>query len=162
MKLDSYVKFVKLNSRIILILSIITIFTIAGLYIYNSYIAPKLKPSFVANKEFKKSNKVNDNDIGNNKATMYYFYADWCPHCNKATPHVDSIIEKYENKPINGYHVIFKKIDCSDTNNVPNLANEYNVEGYPTIKLNKGNGNIIDFNARPTKDTLEEFLGKTL
>jgi hypothetical protein len=37
MKLDSYIKFVKLNSRIILILSIITIFTIAGLYIYNLF-----------------------------------------------------------------------------------------------------------------------------
>jgi hypothetical protein len=41
------------------------------------------------------------------------------------------------------------------------LMNQYNVEGYPTIKLLK-DGQIIEYDAKPSKDTLTQFLNTVL
>ena len=41
------------------------------------------------------------------------------------------------------------------------LLNRYKIEGYPTIKLLKDN-QIIEFDAKPTKDNLEQFLNTAL
>jgi hypothetical protein len=39
--------------------------------------------------------------------------------------------------------------------------NTYKVEGYPTIKLLK-DGEIIEYDAKPTKATMEQFLNSVL
>jgi thioredoxin-like negative regulator of GroEL len=41
------------------------------------------------------------------------------------------------------------------------LAEKFNVQGYPTIKLVKGN-QVIEYDAKPEKDTLMEFLHTSL
>ena len=50
------------------------------------------------------------------------------------------------------------EIDGEDN---PDLADKYKVEGYPTIKLIKGN-QVIEYDAKPTKEHLKEFLNSTL
>jgi hypothetical protein len=37
------------------------------------------------------------------------------------------------------------------------LVSEYDIKGYPTIKMRKGN-DVIDFDAKITATSLEEFL----
>jgi hypothetical protein len=65
---------------------------------------------------------------------------------------------EYENKTINGYRIIFTDINCSEeTAEVDKMMNKYNVEGYPTIKLLK-DGQVIEYDAKPSKDTLTQFL----
>jgi hypothetical protein len=39
--------------------------------------------------------------------------------------------------------------------------NKYNIEGFPTIKLLK-DGQIVEFDAKPTRETLNEFLNTVL
>ena len=39
--------------------------------------------------------------------------------------------------------------------------NKYKIEGFPTIKLLK-NGQIIEYDAKPSKTTLVEFLNTAL
>ena len=40
-------------------------------------------------------------------------------------------------------------------------AIKYNVEGFPTIKLLK-DGQVIEYDAKPTKETLTQFLNTVL
>ena len=69
---------------------------------------------------------------------------------------------QYENKTINGYQIVFTEEDCSEeTPEVEKLMNQYSIEGYPTIKLIK-DGQIIEYDAKPSKETLNKFLNTVL
>ncbi len=97
-----------------------------------------------------------------NSAELLFFYADWCPHCKAAKPIWNELKTEYENKTINGYKVIFTEVDCSEeTAEVEKLMNQYSVEGYPTIKLLK-DGQIIEYDAKPSKEMLTKFLNTAL
>ena len=41
------------------------------------------------------------------------------------------------------------------------LMDKYNIEGYPTIKLIKDN-QVIEYDAKPTKSTMTQFLTTVL
>jgi thiol-disulfide isomerase/thioredoxin len=95
-------------------------------------------------------------------AELMLFTVDWCPHCKTAKPEWEQLKAEYKDKKINGYKVIFTDIDCTkETPQVEKLMNTYKIEGYPTIKLLK-DGQVIDYDAKPTKDTLVKFLNTVL
>jgi thiol-disulfide isomerase/thioredoxin len=144
------------NNKII----IIAVFAFIGLavYLYFTYMAPKLKPTFNANEEKRNGD---DNQV-NKSAEMLLFYVDWCPHCKTAKPVWNDIKSEYENKTINGYKVIFTEVNCTEeTAEVEQMMNKYNIEGFPTIKLLK-DGQIIEYDAKPTKETMTQFLNTVL
>jgi len=96
------------------------------------------------------------------QAEMMLFFADWCPHCKKAKPEWEAVKAEYDGKKINGYTVTFVEYDCSDeTPEVERIVSKYNIEGYPTVKLLKDD-QIVEFDAKPTKATLEQFLNTVL
>lgn len=102
-----------------------------------------------------------DNSSGKT-AELMLFHVDWCPHCKTAKPEWDQVKAEYQNKEINGYKVIFTDINCTnETPEIQKLIDTYKIEGYPTIKLIK-DGQVIDFDAKPTKDTLSKFLNTVL
>ena len=159
---------------ILLYLCVIVLFVFIAYQTYYKYILPRLNPDFVPNREF-----IQDFSLTGSKplipgakkpsgggegdpAELLFFCVKWCPHCKKAEPEWNKLVSKFENKKINKSKVFFKKIDCEDDEA---LADEYKVEGYPTIKLlvNDGDGErIIEYNAKPNADTLEEFLRSQL
>jgi thiol-disulfide isomerase/thioredoxin len=95
-------------------------------------------------------------------AEIMFFYVDWCPHCKTAKPAWNDVKGEYENQTINGYKVIFTEINCTEeTAEVESLMNKYNIEGFPTIKLLK-DGQVIEYDAKPTKETLTQFLNTVL
>ena len=116
-----------------------------------------MKATYQANSEH------TSGDTGNgNSAELLFFFADWCPHCKAAKPIWNDLKSEYQNKTINGYQVIFTEVDCSEeTTEVEKLMNQYNVEGYPTIKLLK-DGQIIEYDAKPSKTTLTQFLNTVI
>jgi hypothetical protein len=58
--------------------------------------------------------------------------------------------------------IIFTEIDCTtETAEIELMVNKYNIEGYPTIKLLK-DGQVIEYDAKPSKATLEQFLNTVL
>ena len=92
-------------------------------------------------------------------ATVMLFSASWCPICVKFAPIWTKIKEKYDGQQINGYDVIFVTYDCSDHEDAEAIAlqEQYNVTGYPTLKI-KRDDEIIDFEGDRTEETLTEFL----
>ena len=140
-------------------ITIIAIFAFIGLavYLYFTYMAPKLKPVFNANEE-----KRNGDDNSNKTAEMLLFYVDWCPHCKTAKPAWNDLKSEYENRTINGYKVIFTEVNCTtESAEVEQMMNKYKIDGFPTIKLLK-DGQIIEYDAKPTKETMEQFLNTVL
>jgi len=142
----------RINTTTFVMFAIIIIFISVAIYLGNS----KFKPKFNDNLE-------NENDSNNHsQAELMMFSVDWCPHCKKAKPIWEELKQEYENKSVNGYTIIFTDIDC--TNESPEIEQKiikYKIEAYPTIKLLK-NGQVIEYDAKPSKATLEEFLNTVL
>jgi protein disulfide-isomerase A1 len=104
---------------------------------------------YLLQKKFKK--KVsNDPKV----CELFYFYTSWCPYCKKAFVEWNKFKSEWNYKILDGYTIQFQEVDC-DINEA--LASKYNVDTYPTIKLIK-DGTAIDFDAKPTVDSLTRFL----
>ncbi len=145
-----------LNTNTMLIIGAIVLFAALAIFYYFYYVAPASSSKYRPNSEQVPAGGTS------NTAELMFFYADWCPHCKAAKPIWNDLKAEYENKTINGYKVIFTEVDCSEeTSEVEKLMNQYNVEGYPTIKLIK-DGQVIEYDAKPSKETLTKFLNTVL
>ena len=152
--------FSSLNSTTITIIVAVIIFSVIAVYYYYYYVAPEMNAKYKPNRERVSGSDKNGNssDESGNSAELLFFFADWCPHCKTAKPIWDELKSEYENKTINGYHVVFTEVNCSEESaEVEKIMNKYNVEGYPTIKLLK-DGQVIEYDAKPSKETLNQFL----
>lgn len=146
-----------LNSNTMLIIGAVILFASLAIFYYFYYVAPSSKSTYHSNSEH-----VPIGSSTNNSAELMFFYADWCPHCKSAKPIWNDLMSEYENKTINGYNIIFTEVNCSEeTAEVEKLMNQYSIEGYPTIKLIK-DGQVIEYDAKPSKDTLTKFLNTVL
>ena len=85
---------------------------------------------------------------------VFYFYTPWCPYCKKARPEWDKFKAPLHRTTRDGYLLMFTEVDC-DANEA--LANKFEVTSYPTIKCVK-DGNVTDYDARPSVATLNQFL----
>ena len=144
------------GNTLVYIVAFILFLFIAGCYYYY-YILPDVQAKYSPN------NEQTANDSGSNgTAELLFFYTNWCPHCKTAKPVWNELKTEYENKTINGYKIIFTEVDCSEeTTEVDKMMNQYNVEGYPTIKLLK-DGEVIEYDAKPSRETLVQFLNTVL
>jgi thiol-disulfide isomerase/thioredoxin len=151
------------STTTLLIVAAVILFGIIAVYYYYYYVAPKFNPKYSHNTEEGNTNGNGSGSSGGGQdAELLFFFADWCPHCKAAKPIWNDLKSEYENKTINGYHVVFTEIDCStETAEVDQMMNKYNVEGYPTIKLLK-DGQVIEYDAKPSKETLTKFLNTVL
>jgi thiol-disulfide isomerase/thioredoxin len=142
----------KMNLKNVLMIFLAIVLIIVIYYIYTKYFSNGLGKT-IENME---------NQSGDKAAELMLFHVDWCPHCKTAKPEWDQVKAEYQNKSINGYKVMFNEINCTDeTPEKVKMIETYKIEGYPTIKLVKDN-QVIDFDAKPTKDTLTKFLNTVL
>ena len=145
---------------------IITFVIVLSLVIILVYFNKTIKPLFVKNdklqSEYSNNIESNTNRKDTNTCELLFFHVKWCPYCKTAVPIIDEIRDEYQDKVVNGYNVIFTDIDCTvETPEIENIINKYKIDGYPTIKLIK-NGNIIDFEAKPTRDSIISFLNTAI
>jgi len=149
----------KLNSTTYIIIACVILLTVLGGLYYYYYVSPQMKAKYTPNSEHGQQDL---NGGGSKDAELLFFFADWCPHCKTAKPIWNDLKSEYQNKTINGYHVIFTEINCSEeTTEVEKMMNQYNIEGFPTIKLLK-DGQVIEYDAKPSKETLTQFLNTVL
>jgi thiol-disulfide isomerase/thioredoxin len=150
-----------LSSTTLIILVSVVIFAGIALFYYFYYAKPSMKPQYSHNSEETFDDGSSGSGQGKN-AELLFFFADWCPHCKAAKPIWSELKTEYEQKTINGYHVVFTEINCSnETAEVEQMMNKYNIEGYPTIKLLK-DGQVVEYDAKPSKATLTQFLNTVL
>jgi len=140
-----------LNNKLYLIYAIFLtiVLTIVTYFIYNKFIAPFFS-KHVLNREY--TNKKNDTS---NDVIIILFFTEWCPYCKSAMPEWNKFND-YVNKvnKINNFTITLNKIDCDKDEE---LANKYNIEAYPSIKLIY-KGEVYTYDAKPNKKRLVEFL----
>jgi len=146
-----------MSSNTLMLIGCVIFFAVIAIFYYFYYVSPALNAKYKPNSE-----PPSTSSDSSNKAELLFFYADWCPHCKAAKPIWNDLKSEYENKTINGYQVVFTDVDCSEeTAEVEKLMNQYSIEGYPTIKLIK-DGQVIEYDAKPSKETLTKFLNTVL
>jgi thiol-disulfide isomerase/thioredoxin len=93
-------------------------------------------------------------------ATVYFFFADWCPYCKKAKPEWEAAKSKMDGTSVNGTKVVFKEVDCTakpPPKETQELMKMYEVEGFPTIVLVKG-ATPKKLEEKPTKESISTFV----
>jgi len=149
-----YLSQVFMNKKFLIILAVTALFIALALYVYTTYIAPRLQPTFVANREFVSGGQ----DIKD--ASVYFFSVDWCPFSKKAKPVWEAVKKNYDGKKVNGVTLAFVDVDGDKQDaEVAAFEKEHNVkiDGFPTIYLVKGD-TIVEYDAKPEEGTLTEFL----
>ena len=157
--------------KIFLILIVILLIV----FLYGAYFAYKQYGKAAIEKN--KFSDVANSNQNYKSAEIYFFYTTWCPHCTKAKPEWEKFVSAYDNKLFNGYKIHCKSIDCDNDassepagskhdNNVKELVAKYDVQGYPTIKMDiKGTGSddvIIEFDSKVSFNGLEKFINGVL
>lgn len=140
-----------MTKRTMLIMGIAVLCGVVAYFVYKNYFLPQAKPSYIENNEYEQKDEVGI-------ATIYLFYTTWCPHCKKAKPEWEKFKNEYNERIINGKTLQFEEVDCDKDEET---ASRFNVEGYPTVKLVIGE-QIIEFDAKPTYDTLVQFVESSL
>ena len=129
--------------------------------VYLPALAAKTKYSNVPNMNEADTGELSENSSGGGSiVTVYLFSVDWCPYCKKAKPEWDIFVSNYPNgTTVNGRQIYTQYVDCTDANdpNVIKYISTYKIEGYPTVKMVK-DGKTIDFDAKVTSYSLEEFV----
>jgi len=113
-------------------------------YLYN--------PSQVNNKYKNVANMPKD---GNSAITVYFFFADWCPHCRAAKPEWNIFQSEYNGKTVNDKIIHCEMVDCSD--GTDERISKYDIQGFPTVKMING-ADVIDFDSKVTSSALEKFV----
>ena len=148
------------NKKFLLIMVLVVIFLAVAFYVYNNYVAPKINPDFVPNREFVRD-EIKD-------ATLYFFKVDWCPYSKKALPIWKKIVKEFNGKKINNIQLTLRSIDGEkDEKSLENFEKEYltpskkKIDGYPSIWMIKGD-DVIEYDAKPTVESLKEFINSVL
>ena len=149
----------RFNPTALLVVAVILLFLGIAVYYYLTYYSKGKNVSFMDNS----TNVVVEEGVeADGDAELIMFHTDWCPHCKSAKPVWEKIVNKYDGKVVNGYNVTFTDVNCTEETPEANEMMElYKVEGFPTIKLVKGD-QVIDFEAKPSESSLDQFLNTIL
>ncbi|XP_019182285.1 PREDICTED: protein disulfide-isomerase-like [Ipomoea nil] len=95
--------------------------------------------------------------ISKHKFIVVEFYAPWCGHCKKLAPEYEKAAKILnENDP----PVILAKVDANEEKNKP-LAKEYEIKGFPTIKIFRYGGSVVQEYKGPREaDGIVTYLKK--
>ena len=152
------------NKKMLMILFLIILFLAISFYVYNTYIAPKINPDFVANNEFIQNKNAEEENA--KKAYIYLFYVKWCPYSKNALEPWDKTHEKYNDTVLNNYHIQMKKIN-GDTEEEQMLEFEKTfmkdkkIDGYPSLFLVKDD-QVIEYDTDITFENLSQFIETVL
>jgi len=152
------------NKHFIFILLSAVLFIGIAYYVYTTYVSSQFNRDYIPNKEYVNANTPGHGEDGNTAKVMF-FWASWCPHSKVAKPEWEKLVSYYQENGdiVNGYKLQFEDVNCdnADDTETSSMLNEYKIEGYPTIKLIKGN-EIVEYNAKTDVETLKHFIDSVL
>jgi thiol-disulfide isomerase/thioredoxin len=144
--------------HILVMLLIACLFIWIGAYVYKTYVSSYMGSSLEGYASSMGENAPPSSE-NQKTATLYMFGTSWCPHCKTAKPIWDDYVSNNENLKVGNYDILFKSVDCDAEKNI---ADKFNVKGYPTFKLERGPGDIVEFEAKPTHDNFTSLLQTSL
>jgi len=98
-------------------------------------------------------------EVPKGAANLYFFHTDWCGFCQKAAPEWVKLEEHLRKTATFGDTVVTPvSIDAEKDRKTADL---YEVEAYPTIKLETATG-LYDYNQPVTHEGLIQFLRQSL
>ena len=83
------------------------------------------------------------------------FYADWCPHCVEFKPDYKKAMSKLNGKNHKGKNLRFEMVDCDK---YKSLSKEYDVGGFPTVKILNSDGSKNEYKGDRTYDGIAEYF----
>tara|TARA_Y100000389_G_scaffold143182_1_gene141354 strand:- start:292 stop:813 length:522 start_codon:yes stop_codon:yes gene_type:complete len=159
------IKALFLNKKFLVIIFVVALFLGVALYVYNNYIAPRINPDFVPNREFD-TGSGDGADTSGKVAEIYFFSVEWCNHSKLAKPEWDLVKKDlHGTKPENSHYTInFIELDGdNDESQIDTFESEYltpngkKIDGYPSIWMVKGT-DVYEFAAKPTYNSIKEFI----
>ncbi|KAG8341183.1 putative protein disulfide isomerase [Trypanosoma vivax] len=86
------------------------------------------------------------------KHVFVMFYAPWCGHCNRLKPKWEELARELKGDE----SLVIAKVDADAHHDI---ANQYDVQGYPTLRLyTKGNKGGVLYEGKRDVAALREFL----
>ncbi|XP_050304030.1 protein disulfide-isomerase A5 [Anthonomus grandis grandis] len=92
-------------------------------------------------------------ELDKNRLMLVMFYAPWCEHCKRMKPDYVAAAKDMKKSGVCTLAVI----DCIEN---PDIAQQYDIEGFPTIKLFKHGKYVADYKGKRTVDDIKQFLSK--
>ncbi|KAL0477110.1 protein disulfide-isomerase [Acrasis kona] len=96
-----------------------------------------------------------DTSLSSNPYTLVMFYAPWCGHCKKLHPEFEALADSLKEAK----NVTIATLDCDKDQNKA-LAERYEIQGFPTVKLFKGGEVYRDYEGDRTKDAILNWVNK--
>jgi len=130
------------------------LFCIVGYYAYRMMAKPII--------DNRKTENISNMAHRPEEVDVYFFYADWCPHCTRAKPEWNTFKDEFHDTELNGYAIQAIEVDCTETtpDNSP-FIQKFGVDSFPTVKMMKSN-QIIDFDSKVSSSSLEQFMHSML
>ena len=157
--IDALQKYFRPFSKYAGLILIVDIFVLVTMFSFK-YFIPISK---ITNEKF--SDVANANRRTHN-ADIYFFFADWCPHCVKSKPEWQQFKDKNNGKVVNGYTIICHDIDCTkegkDNPDTAAKMQAFDISSFPTVKMTTDDGKKIDFDAKISAVTLDTFINSVL
>jgi len=161
------IKALFLNKKFLVIIFVVALFLGVALYVYNNYIAPRINPDFVPNREFTAGlDGPATGGTSSKVAEIYLFSVDWCNHSKLAKPEWDKAKAELDGEQPDNSHYTIKFIELdgdNDESQIDTFESEYltpngkKIDGYPSIWMVKGT-DVYEFAAKPTYNSIKEFI----
>jgi thiol-disulfide isomerase/thioredoxin len=149
--IDVFGRYFRPYKRIFLIVFLSAIFLFIAYYCYNTFFIPKQKSSVFSD--------VANANVAKKPLEVYFFFANWCPHCKSALPEWKVFREEYQDQIIGQFKVNCITVDCTDDSSPETIqrVSDFKVDSYPTVKIVKEDI-TIDFDAKVNKYNLEQMI----
>jgi len=110
-------------------------------------------PDVEESKVLSLTNETFDDAVKNNKYLLVKFVAPWCGHCKSLTPAYDAAAKQLAES---GSAIKLATVDATIEKD---LAQKFEVKGYPTLKF-FNDGVAIDYSGGRSKDEIIQWLKK--
>jgi protein disulfide-isomerase-like protein len=128
-----------------ILIIVLVLMTLVGIYFYIQQNKTRDQENFETTQLTPDTDK---------ELTACLFYAEWCGHCKSFKPEWEKAKAQLDSTRINGVKINIVSIDCDKEED---LAKQYDISGFPTVKCIKKD-DVIEYNDERNADAVIKFV----